>query len=119
MNQQRLRRIATLGSFNLLTSRNVAILAGTREDAAVPDAIDSLFEQDPPTLSAAVVADRLGTTPKTVYGWLRDGLIPGYRVGTTWFILREELKETLRRSANVPRGTGPEIVLRTEPPEGE
>jgi excisionase family DNA binding protein len=67
---------------------------------AVPDAIDALFEQDPPTLGAALVAERLGTTPKTVYGWLRDGLIPGYRVGTTWFIITDELKDTLRRGAN-------------------
>ncbi len=66
----------------------------------MPDAIDALFDQDPPTLGAALVAERLGTTPKTVYGWLRDGLIPGYRVGTTWFIITDELKDTLRKGGN-------------------
>lgn len=66
----------------------------------MPDAIDDLFQQDPPTLGPADVAERLGTTKKTVYVWLREGIIPGYRVGTSWFIIRDELKEVLRRGAN-------------------
>lgn len=68
---------------------------------AVPDAIDDLFQLDPPTLGPTEVAERLGTTKKTVYVWLRDGIIPGYRVGTTWLILRDELKDTLRNGANI------------------
>ena len=75
------------------------------------DALDELFEQDPPTLGPAEVATRLGTTPKTVYAWLRQGIIPGYKVGTTWLIIRDELKSTLRQGANARRGTGPVVVI--------
>ena len=48
----------------------------------------------------------LALTKQGVYHWLRDGVIPGYKVGTTWFIFRDELKETPRKGANAPRGRG-------------
>lgn len=75
------------------------------------DAIDQLFEHVPPTLGPAEVAERLGTSQKTIYAWLRQGIIPGYKLGTTWLIIRDELKSTLRAGAN-PRGhTGPVVVI--------
>ena len=40
-------------------------------------------------------------TKPGVYKWLKEGVIPGYKVGSSWFILRDELKETLRAGANV------------------
>lgn len=71
----------------------------------VTDGLDALFESRSATLSAPEVADLLGMTKQGVYHWLRDGVIPGYKVGTTWFIVRDELKETLRKGANsAPRG---------------
>jgi len=63
--------------------------------------LDQLFEGRPETLSAQEVADLLGMTKPGVYKWLKDGVIPGYKVGSSWFILRDELKETLRAGANV------------------
>ena len=75
------------------------------------DALDQLFEQDPPTLGPAEVAERLGTTQKTIYAWLRQGIIPGYKVGTTWLIIRDELKDSLRQGANAKRETGPVAVI--------
>ena len=42
------------------------------------DAVDRLFDQSPPTLGATEVAERLGVSAKSVYAWLKDGLIPGY-----------------------------------------
>jgi excisionase family DNA binding protein len=72
----------------------------------VTDGLDALFEGRDPTLSAPEVAEMLGMTKQGVYHWLRDGVIPGYKVGTTWFILRDELKETLRKGANAPRLRG-------------
>lgn len=77
------------------------------------DALDRLFEQDPPTLGPAEVAEKLGTTTRTIYAWLREGIIPGYKVGATWFVLRDELKDTLRAGANPHRQTGPVVVIET------
>ena len=68
--------------------------------ASMTDGLDALFEGRGPTLSAGEVAELLGMTKQGVYHWLRDGVLPGYKVGTTWFILRDELKETLRKGAN-------------------
>lgn len=68
--------------------------------------LDALFEGRRDTLSAPEVAEMLNMTKQGVYHWLRDGVIPGYKVGTTWFILRDELKETLRQGANAPRPRG-------------
>lgn len=73
-----------------------------RRVLTVTDGIDRLLD-GPVTLSAPEVADLLGVTKQGVYHWLRDGVIPGYKVGTTWFILRDELAETLRKGANAPR----------------
>ncbi|WP_248243259.1 helix-turn-helix domain-containing protein [Microbacterium kunmingense] len=79
-----------------------------------PDAVDRLFEQCPPTLGTTEVAERLGVSAKSVYGWLRDGLIPGYKIGTTWFVITDELKDTLRKGANTRRDTGPVVVIQQE-----
>ncbi len=76
--------------------------------ASMTDGLDALFEGRGPTLSAGEVAELLGMTKQGVYHWLRDGVLPGYKVGTTWFILRDELKETLRKGANAgPARSGP------------
>ena len=60
-----------------------------------------------------------GITAKSVYKWLKDGVIPGYKIGTTWFVIRDELKDTLRKGANTKRDTGPVLVIRTETKQGD
>ncbi len=69
----------------------------------VTDSLDRLFEGRREMLSAPEVAELLGMTKQGVYNWLREGVIPGYKLGTSWFISRDELKEALRRGANAPR----------------
>lgn len=76
------------------------------------DPLDALFEGRKPTLEAGEVADLLGMTKQGVYNWLREGVIPGYKLGSSWFILRDDLKEAMRRGSNRPLGADP-------PPEGE
>ena len=70
------------------------------------DALDALFEGRPSTLSVAEVAEILGMTKQGVYYWLRGGVIPGYKLATTWFIIRDELKEAVRQGANAPNKPG-------------
>lgn len=67
------------------------------------DAIDKLFDGRGATLSVAEVAEILGMTKQGIYYWLRDGVLPGYKVGTTWFIVTSELKEALRQGKNTPK----------------
>ncbi|PCC27075.1 hypothetical protein CIK76_18915 [Glutamicibacter sp. BW80] len=61
-------------------------------------ALDALFADQPAMLSVDEVATLLNASRQNVYSWLREGVIPGYKIGTTWRVLSEELKETLRVS---------------------
>ena len=70
-------------------------------------ALDSLLSGYSEALDPDDVAKLLGVSRPTVYAWLRDGVIPGYKIGTTWRILRDELKDTIERGANT-RGKGGE-----------
>jgi excisionase family DNA binding protein len=81
----------------------------------VTSGLDALFEGRNPTLTVPDVAELLGMTKPGVYKWLKDGVIPGYKVGSTWFILRDELKQTLEAGANAGRSHGPTVVLGTGP----
>lgn len=83
------------------------------------DAIDHLFAGCPPTIGPNDVSTRLGVSIKSVYKYLKEGLIPGYQLGTTWFVITEELKQTLRKGANKRPSTGPVIVIKPEAIEGE
>lgn len=80
----------------------------------VTDGLDELFEGQGPTMTARDVTELLGITKQTVHNWLRDGVIPGYKVGTTWFIVTKELKETLRKGENTPRVRPPKNQPKNE-----
>ena len=49
------------------------------------------------------VADQLNISEKTVYKWLRDGLLPARRIGKTWIITEEAL-----HSVSTPTSLRPE-----------
>lgn len=66
------------------------------------EALDGLFSGLPVTLTVDDVASVLNVSKQNVYLWLRDGVIPGYKIGTTWRVVRDELKETMREGANAP-----------------
>ena len=74
------------------------------------EALDELFNPFPPTLTVDEAAELLNVGRKNAYLWLRNGVIPGYKLGGTWFIIRDELKEALRAGTNAPNkeGTDPE-----------
>ncbi len=62
--------------------------------------LDKMFENKPELLTVPEVAEILRMTKQAVYNWLREGELPGYKISKTWFISRDELKETLRKGAN-------------------
>lgn len=63
--------------------------------------LDDLFEDLPKQLSVNQVADVLGIRPPTVYKWLRENRIPGYKVESVWVIIRDELKAHVAARANL------------------
>lgn len=69
--------------------------------SSMNDSVDKLFEGQPATMTAGEVAEVMGLSKQAVYKWLHDGVIPGYKLGNTWFILRDSLKDTMRAGSNV------------------
>lgn len=69
----------------------------------VTSGLDALFRDRKETLTVPEVAEMLNVTKPGVYKWLKEGVIPGYKLGSTWFILRDELKEALDAGANTRR----------------
>lgn len=63
--------------------------------------LDDLFSGKPELMSVAETAELLGMTKQGVYHWLRAGSLPGYKLASTWFIVRDELKDTIATGANV------------------
>ena len=65
-------------------------------------------------LTVAQAAARLGRHPDLVRRWIRDGLLPAYKIGTYWFIREADLarfaqpgrKPWKRRDATTGRGAG-------------
>ncbi len=70
--------------------------------------LDELFEGLPERMTVQQLADVLGLkNVKAAYRWLNAGVIPAYKVGPTWLILRDEVKEALRAGANTPQSPVP------------
>lgn len=69
----------------------------------VTDGLDSLFAGRTDILTVQEVADLLRMNKAGVYKWLKEGVIPGYHRGRSWFIVRDELKEWMRLGSNQDR----------------
>lgn len=63
-------------------------------------ALDDLFSDLPRTIEPQDVAERLGMTKQGVYNWLKAGTIPGYKMGSSWFIIKDELIAELKKGSN-------------------
>ena len=77
--------------------------------------LDDLFADLPPNLNVQQTAEVLGIRPSTVYKWLNEGVLPGYKVGSAWVILRDEVKDRIRSGRNLPDEPAPTDA--PEPPE--
>lgn len=67
---------------------------------AVTSRLEDLFDGLPVKLDVTQVAELLGVTKKGVYQWIRQGIIPAYKLGSTWFVLRDELRDTIASGSN-------------------
>jgi excisionase family DNA binding protein len=66
--------------------------------------LDELFGRYPEHLSVPQLADVLGVRPSTAYKWLQTGIVPGYKVGGAWIILRDEVRDLVASGRNLPPG---------------
>ncbi len=64
--------------------------------------LDDLFARYPEHLTIGQLAEVLGVTKPTAYKWLQSGLVPGYKVGSAWVILRDEVRDHVAAGRNDP-----------------
>lgn len=62
--------------------------------------LEALFAPYPDKLSIEQAASVLGVSKKTAYKYLADGTIPAYKFGSSWIILRDDLKAKLMDGSN-------------------
>lgn len=62
--------------------------------------LDDLFAGLPRRLTVEQLADVLGVETATAYIWLQRGLIPGYKIGRSWLVLRDEVRDHLAANRN-------------------
>ncbi len=72
---------------------------------AQQDALDALFSNLPETLTVKEVSGIVRKTPQGVYSMLKAGKLPGYEVAGGWIIIRDELKEQMRRGSSREQAT--------------
>ena len=63
--------------------------------------LDDRFAELPENLTIEQLADVLGVKRATAYQWLNRGVVPAYKLGGTWIIFRDEVREHLSNSRNI------------------
>lgn len=65
--------------------------------------LDDLFHEYPTRMTVSQLSEVLGVKSTTVYKWLSEGVIPAYRIGSGWLILRDEVKAAIAANRTGPR----------------
>ena len=63
--------------------------------------LDDLFADLPETLRVSQVAKLLNKSNQGVLRWISSGTLSAYKLGDTWFILREDLRDALSAGGNL------------------
>jgi excisionase family DNA binding protein len=71
--------------------------------------LDDLFADYPANLTVAQISEVLGIGRATTSQWLNDGTIPAYRFGSSWVILRDEVKDAIAAGRNFVEDVAEEI----------
>jgi excisionase family DNA binding protein len=71
--------------------------------------LDDLFAPYSANMTVAQLGEVLGIGRATTYKWLNAGEIPAYRVGGSWVILRDEVKEFIAAGRNIAERIGDEV----------
>ena len=70
--------------------------------------LDELFDGLPKRLGVQEVAELLDMTTQGVYKWIHSGTIPAYKLGATWIILRDELRDAIASGSNLTQQLDPD-----------
>ena len=79
--------------------------------------LDELFDGLPKRLGVQEVAELLDMTTQGVYKWIHSGTIPAYKLGATWIILRDELRDAIASGSNLAHKLPASLQLDEEPEE--
>ena len=71
--------------------------------------LDELFDGLPKRLGVQEVAELLDMTTQGVYKWIHSGTIPAYKLGATWIILRDELRDSIAAGSNLTKRLAAEL----------
>ncbi len=63
--------------------------------------LDEMFSDLPLRLDIGQVAELFGMSTQGVYKWVNTGVVPAYKIGDRWVILRDELRDTLAAGSNL------------------
>ena len=72
-----------------------------RGSLLVTSRLDELFDGLPKRLGVQEVAELLDMTTQGVYKWIHSGTIPAYKLGASWIILRDELRDAIASGSNL------------------
>ena len=73
---------------------------------SMTESLDRLFNGLPERLTVAQLTEVLGLSSTTVtYRWLRDVRVPAIQLGSHWIILRDDLRDEMRRGFNRTQDT--------------
>ena len=67
--------------------------------------LEERFAELPENLTIEQLAEVLGVKRATAYQWLNRGVVPAYKLGGTWIIYRDEVREHLIKSRNIQTPT--------------
>lgn len=76
--------------------------------------LDELFDGLPKRLGVQEVAELLDMTTQGVYKWIHSGTIPAYKLGATWIILRDELRDAIAGGSNLTHQLPPSLHVEQE-----
>ena len=79
--------------------------------------LDELFDGLPKRLGVQEVAELLDMTTQGVYKWIHSGTIPAYKLGATWIILRDELRDAIAGGSNLTHQLPTSLHIDQEPEE--
>ena len=79
--------------------------------------LDDRFAELPENLTIEQLADVLGVKRATAYQWLNRGVVPAYKLGGTWIIFRDEVREHLSNSRNIQSPSEASTEAQAEVPE--
>lgn len=78
---------------------------GVMEGVQLVGLLDDRFAELPENLTIEQLAEVLGVKRPTAYQWLNRGVVPAYKLGGTWIIDRDEVREHLLKARNIPAST--------------